>query len=451
MSTTGTQRLSGLPIPAAEARAIAEEGYIFGFALIENYKTMDGFCINPKSPTYSGFNKYLHNRKLFDPDFKLIVTPNNDTFYSTTFADLRAEPLVITTPPSGDRYYVIQLVDLSTDNLAYIGTRETGNAGGDFALVGPNYKGSLPAKRFDRVIVSPSQFVALATRTAVSGTEDTAGAAALQDGIVLTPLSKFLGTPAPKRVPAVDFIPYDEAKAAGIEFFSYLDSALDWYTPRLDEAPLLQRLSRIGVLGNGVNSFDLSRFDQEIQAALLEGIHAGHKKIEERGNNLGERIDGWEYTPPMGNFGTDYLFRAAVAWKFMYTNSQEEALYPIANVDADGKQLDGKSGAYTLRFAKGALPPTDAFWSITLYDAKNRLLVHNDLKRYSIGDRTPGLKPDADGGLTIYIQNASPGADRESNWLPAPQEPFYLIMRAYVPKQEMIDGSYRIPAVQRTK
>ena len=125
-------------ITAAEARAVAEEAYVFGYAMVENYKSIFGFCLYPKSPVYSGFNKYQHNRKLYDPDFTLVVTPNNDTLYSTTFADLRTEPLVISVPPTGDRYFVIQLVDGSSDNLAYIGTRETGRNGGEFVLVGPN-------------------------------------------------------------------------------------------------------------------------------------------------------------------------------------------------------------------------------------------------------------------------------------------------------------------------
>lgn len=433
-----------------EARAIAEEAYIFGFAMVENYKSIYGFCINPKSPVYSGFNKYQHNRKLYDPDFKLVVTPNNDTLYSTTFADLRTEPLVISVPSTGDRYFVIQLVDGSSDNLAYIGTRETGRNGGNFVLVGPNFKGSLPTDRFDRIIVSPSQFVALVTRTAINGAADTAGATAIQDNLRLTPLSQFLGKPAPKPAPAIDFPPFDPAKVDGIEFFTYLDMVLNWHTPRLDDAGILGRLTRIGVLAGGLAEFDAGRFSPEVQAALMEGIRAGRKAIEERGNNLGERVNGWEYTPPMGNFGTDYLFRSAVAWKFMYTNSPEEALYPIANVDAEGRALDGRSN-YVLRFEKGGLPPADAFWSVTMYDGTTRLLVHNVLKRYSIGDRTAGLTFDADGGLTLYLQHSSPGKDRESNWLPAPEGSFYVILRAYAPREEMLSGRYRLPPVKRSQ
>jgi len=445
---TTTQAQPAPLLTPEEARAIALEAYVFGFAMVENYKSIFGFCLYPKSPVYSGFNKYQHNRKLYDPDFTLVVSPNNDTLYSTTFADLRTEPLVISVPPTGDRYFVIQLVDGSSDNLAYIGTRVTGREGGNFVLVGPNFKGTLPTDRFDRVIVSQSQFVALATRTAINGATDTAGATAVQDKLRLTPLSDYLGQPAPEPAPQINFLPWDPAKVEGIGFFAYLDMVLNWHTPRLDEAGLMGRLKRIGVFAGGLDEFDASRFSPEVQSALLAGIKAGREAIEERGNNLGKRINGWEYTPPMGDYGTDYLFRSAVAWKFMYTNSPEEALYPIANVDADGKALDGKSN-YVLRFEKGGLPPADAFWSVTMYDSKTKLLVRNNLNRYSIGDRTAGLKSDADGGLTLYVQHSSPGQARESNWLPAPEGAFYVILRAYCPRKELLSGAYRLPPLKR--
>jgi len=442
--------LARADLTADEAREIGREGYIFGYAMVENYKTMFGFSIFEQSPVYSGFNTYQHNREPYDPDFTLVVTPNNDTLYSTTFADLRTEPLVITVPPTRDRYFSIQLVDFSTDNFAYIGTRETGRDGGVFALVGPNFKGSLKGDDFDRVIVAPSQFVALATRTAINGPEDASGAAEVQDGLRLTPLSDFLGKTEPVPAPAIDFLAFDPKAVETIAFFDYLDMILDWHTPRLDEGGILGKLQRIGVLGGGVDGFEADLFDAEIKAALQEGIDAGRAEIEALGNQLGERINGWEYTPPMGNFGTDYLFRSAVAWKFLYTHSPEEALYPIANVDADGALLDGAS-QYVLRFEPGQLPPVDGFWSLTMYESETRLLVRNEINRYSIGDRTASLELDGDGALEIYIQNESPGPEKEGNWLPAPEGQFYVILRAYVPQAAMLANEYRLPAIQRMK
>lgn len=431
-----------------EARALAEEGYIFAYAIIENYKTMFGMCIYPDSPVYSGFNKYLHARKLYDPDFKLVVTPNNDTLYSTTFADLRTEPIVISVPPTGDRYFSIQLVDMATDNFAYIGTRATGTNGGNYLLVGPHFKGSLSTAKFDRVIVAPSQFIALATRTAVDGQEDIPGAAAVQDGLKITLLSQFLKQPAPKSAPPIDFPAFDQAKAESIEFISYLNRLLEWHVTTPGKAALLQRLGRIGV--RPYRPFDPNKLTPAVRSAMEEGVKAGQAKIEDLGNNLGKRIDGWEYTPPMGNYGTDYPFRSAVAWKFLYTHNPEEALYPIANVDGSGQALNG-SQRYVLHFTKDQIPPVKAFWSITLYDTKTRLLVHNPIKRYSIGDRTKGLKYGKDGSLTLYIQHKSPGKDKESNWLPTSTGAFYLITRAYIPKESMLKGEYRLPPVKRVQ
>jgi hypothetical protein len=151
-----------------------------------------------------------------------------------------------------------------------------------------------------------------------------------------------------------------------------------------------------------------------------------------------------------GEFGQDYLTRSAAAWKYIYINSAVEAMYPTANVDGNGKPLDGKN-RYTLTFPKGALPPVNFFWSVTMYDAKTGFLIHNPIERYSIGDRTAGLKKAADGSLTIHIQHESPGKALESNWLPAPEGPFYMILRTYGPKPALLDGSYKIPAVQMAK
>ena len=179
------------PLTVDHARRLAEEAYVYGFAIVENYKAIFGMCVYQESPQYSGFNNYLHGRKLFDPDYDVVVTPNNDTLYSTTFADLRTEPIVVTVPPTGDRYLVIQLVDMGTDNFAYIGTRATGRDGGNFLLVGPTFKGTLPAERFTRVISCPSQFVALATRTAIDGSQDLDDVIKVQEGMAITPLAPF--------------------------------------------------------------------------------------------------------------------------------------------------------------------------------------------------------------------------------------------------------------------
>lgn len=439
--------MTASPLTPREAHTLAEEAYTYGFAMVENHRTIHGMCVDPASPQYAGFNHYLHGRRLFDPDYTLIVTPNNDTLYSTTFADLRAEPLVITVPPTGDRYFVIQLVDMGTDNFAYIGTRSTGRDGGDFLLVGPTTKGSLDPAPFDRVIVAPSQFVALATRTALDGPDDLPGAAAFQDALQLRPLSAFLGTPAPDPAPAITgpapFLPRDYGTPALLD---RLGAILRWHTVPAHESELLARLARIGI-GPFV-TFDLDAFEPDVRAAIEEGCAEAHRRIEGRGNSLGVWKDGWEDVPAMGHFGSDFLFRSAVAWRFIYTNDREEALYPPTSLDADGEPLVG-SRSYEVRFPAGGLPPVEAFWSITLYDAVTRLMVHNPIERYSIGDRTPGIRFGEDGSLTIHIRSDDPGPDLAPNWLPAPEGAFTLIARAYIPQAPLLDGRYRFPPVVR--
>lgn len=433
-------------ISPERARELAERAYIYGFAIAENYKAMYGMAIAEGSPVYSGFNRYLHGRRLFDADYTTVVNANNDTLYSTAFADLRAEPIVITVPPTGDRYFTIQLVDMGTDNIAYLGRRGTGPDGGTFLLVGPSFAGELPDAGFDRVILAPSEFIALATRTAIDGPEDLPGVIAIQDGLRIQTLGEFVGGEAAPPPPAIDFPPYDPSFYGTTRLFDLLNFLLPFHAPTASDRALLAEVAAIGV--GPYREFSLERFEPEVQTAILEGITAAHARIGERGNALGTVIDGWQEIPPMGTYGDDYLFRSAVAWKFIYTNSPEEALYPIAETDADGEPLTGER-RYVLNFPPGALPPVHAFWSVTLYDSISRLMVHNPIERYAIGDRTPGLRFAEDGSLTILIQHERPAPEEESNWLPSPPGRFYLNARAYIPDESMIRGEYRLPAVQR--
>lgn len=433
------------PLSASEARDLAFEAYTYGFAIVENYRAMFGMCVWRDSPQYSGFNNYLHGRTLFDSSYDTVVNANNDTLYSTTFADLRAEPVVISVPPTGARYFVIQLVDMGTDNFAYIGTRATGPDGGDFVLVGPRYSGALPDVGDAQLLVAPSEFVALATRTAIDGPDDLDNVIAIQEGLAIRPLSTHLGTTAPAATD-IEFPPYSPDLYGSPRLLAYLNFLLQFHTIPTFETGLLRRLGRIGV--GPYLEFDLDTFDDDVREAITEGVTAAHAAIEERGNNLGQVVDGWQDIPPMGRYGDDYLFRSAVAWKFIYTNSPEEALYPIAETDADGDPLSGEH-RYVLRFPPGDLPPVDAFWSITLYDSISRLMVDNPINRYSIGDRTPGLAYEDDGTLNIYIQHEPPDTERRSNWLPAPTGRFYLNARAYIPRPAMLDGTYRLPPVRR--
>jgi hypothetical protein len=359
---------------------------------------------------------------------------------------LSGRPLVVSVPPTGDRYFVIQLVDMGTDNFAYIGTRATERDGGDFLLVGPRFKGPVDADRFTQVIQCPSDFVALATRTAIDGAEDLPGVIALQDQLAVRPQSAFSGLDEPAAVAAIDWPAYSGDVYGSPKLFELLNFLLPFHVPAEYEREVLDRISRIGVGPHRV--FDLDAFDAEVAAAITEGAADAHAAIEARGNSLGTVVEGWQEIPPMGTYGDNYLFRAAVAWKFIYTNSPEEALYPIAETDADGNPLSGEHD-YVIHFDADRLPPVDAFWSITLYDSATRLMIDNPINRYSIGDRTPGLHHHDDGSLTIHLRHHPPQGPDDANWLPAPAGRFYLNTRAYMPRPEFLDGTYRLPPVER--
>lgn len=432
-----------------QAEQAAYDAYVYGYAIVANYRTIEAMCLNEKSPAYSGFNKYLHNRNLFGPEYKAVVSANNDTLYSTTFADLRKEPLVITVPDTTGLYFTIQLIDMGTNNIAYIGTRSTGSVSGRYVLVGPDFQGKIDSDKFDKVYVSDSPFVALATRTAVYDGLDRAHQ--IQNKLQLTPYTDFTGEKLVTRKVTDDRFPITSQNLMvdPNEFFGTLNTLLEWYRPTPEDARLMQSLMHINV--GAFETFHLDSFKTKIQDAIVSGINRAREDINRKSNSLGTDINGWEYMPPMGNYGTNYLYRSAVAKKFIYTNSPEEALYPIANKDVQGKQLSGKE-KYVLHFPKGQTPPVEerGFWSITLYDYKSRLMIENKLNRYSIGSKS-NLSYNKDGSLDIYIQNESLSGKLENNWLPAPQGDFYLINRSYLPSDRFSDGSYTLPGLRIAK
>ena len=284
-------------------------------------------------------------------------------------------------------------------------------------------------------------------RTAVNGEVDLPNTVKIQNEYELIPLSKFTGTPEPARQ-ATDVLPYRHEKAQTLGFFEYLNWLIQYHDFRPVEQALLRRFAAIGIVPG--KTFDLAALNESTRQAMEEGLAAGLKKIQERSNALGRKVNGWDLAPTdVPYFGDDYLFRAAYAYKAIYVNSPEEAYYPIANYDDDGKPLDGAKYSYVLRLTKENLTPAKYFWSVTMYNAKDRMLVGNPINRYSIGDRTPELKYDTDGSLLIYLQYDSPGQEKQSNWLPAPNEPFYVVLRIYGPSESVLKGKWTPPGIKR--
>ncbi|MDM0026489.1 DUF1254 domain-containing protein [Variovorax saccharolyticus] len=431
-----------------EARAIAKEAYVYGFPMEDSYRTMYAFSIAKGNPEYKGpFNSVLNIARVFTPDDKAFVTPNSDTPYTFLGLDLRTEPIVLTLPAiEKKRYYVFQMMDLYTYNFDYLGTRTTGNGGGKFLIAGPRWKGQVP-KGITKVVRSETELVNVIGRTQLFNPADLDKVKKIQAGYKVEPLSAFVGKEAPKALVEPDWIkPLGAAEQrTSLEFFNVLNFLLQFAPAHPSEKELRARFARIGVAPR--KHIDVGALPADIQAAMQDGMADGQKAIDARRAELGGKIDTL--------FGTraymknNYLDRAVGAQVGIGANSREEALYPIYEKDAAGQALDASKARYVLRFAKGQLPPVNAFWSLTMYGLPDQLLVKNDQNRYLINSpMLPDLKTDADGGLTIYIQSESPGKDREANWLPAPQGPFMLTMRYYLPKPELLSGQWKSPVVR---
>ncbi|MDR5740200.1 DUF1254 domain-containing protein [Caballeronia sp. LZ016] len=428
----------------AEVREIAKDAFIYAYPMLFNYKTMYTQAIDPSSKAYlGGFGKLRNYSSPYGPENKEIVTPNNDTPYSWAWLDLRREPWVLTVPKVPDhRYYVFQWVDLYTYNFAYVGSRTTGNDGGSYLLAGPHWNGDTP-KGIDKVFRSETDFIMTLGRTALNGPGDVKNVRAVQQGYRLAPLSSFEQTNPPPMAKKITFPKWDEAKATSVDFVAYLNFLLQFTQPvARSEVALMERFSKIGI-GPG-KPFDVSALSPETRAALEAGVADGKAALAEAEKATTSSMDLFGTREDLKN---DYMKRAVAAAMGIYGNTKEEAVYTGAMFNAEHQPLLGTQ-PYVLRFEKKNLAPAKFFWSITMYDLPGRHLVANRIARYSIGDRSKGLKYGEDGSLNIYVQHDSPGKDKESNWLPAPEGAYNLVMRIYGPDQSVLDGSWKFPVPQ---
>ncbi len=436
-----------------EARAIAREAYIYGYPLVETYKTLHKQAIDQTSPDYKApLNQLGHARTVATPEDKFVVTPNSDTPYSFAWLDLRVEPMVITMPKiAPDRYYSVQLIDLYTHNFGYLGTRAFGNEGGDFLITGPGWRGEKPAG-IRAVIPCETQIMFALFRTQLFNPGDLQNVHQIQDAYQVRSLSVYLGNPAPHAAPAVDWPPLADGMSESIQVFRYLNFLLQFCPTHTSEKEMMERFAKLGI-GAG-KPFDDKGLAPEIRKAIEAGITAVWQEDFEafmKRANAGDVTSG-------DLFGTreylknNYLYRFAGAKLGLYGLSREEALYPPYFVDAQGEKLDGTKHAYLLHFEKGQLPPAGAFWSFTMYDGATQFLVANPLNRYLLNSTMlDSFQYSSDGSLTFYVQKDSPGVDQEANWLPAPDGPFYCIMRLYMPKPEVLNGTWKQPLLQRIR
>jgi hypothetical protein len=438
----------------AEARAIAKEAYIYGYPMVDGYRVQYEFFEDRQSPEFKApWNHIYSAANVFTPADRTIVSPNSDTPYSMAGLDLRTEPMVLTVPViEKERYFSIQLIDLYTFNFDYVGSRATGNDGGSFLIVGPGWKGETP-KGIKKVFRAETELVLAVYRTQLINPGDIDNVRKVQAGYKVQPLSEFLGVSAPKAAPAIDFMKplSPEAQKTSLEFFNELNFILKFCPTDPSEKKLMERFAKLGI-GAG-KTFDASKLSPEMKTAIEQGMAdawAEFADFKAKGFDTGKVTFG-------AMFGTrdylknNYLYRMAAGVIGLYGNSKKEAMYPYYGVDSDKQPLVGTK-RYTMHFAPGQLPPVNAFWSVTMYELPGSFLTPNPLNRYLINSpMLPKLKRDADGGLTLYFQNESPGADKESNWLPAPKGPFQMAMRLYWPKEAALEGKWSAPPLMSVK
>ncbi len=449
MSGCNTSKPSDSGLTAAEARAIAKDAFIYGFPMAANYQTMYKQAVDKKSPDYRGdFNIITNSKSVATPQDKFVVTPNSDTPYSYLWMDLRAEPVVITVPKiEANRYYTAQLVDLYTYNFAYLGTRAYGNEGGSFMIAGPGWNGSTPAG-VKAVIHTETQFAYALLRTQLFNMADLPKVNKIQSGYHAVPLSTFLHQPAPAAPAAVNWMQPADITTPSYAIFPVVNFLFQFCPPNPSEKDLLARFAKLNI-GPG-QTFDFSKFSPEIQQAINDGIKDSNADLDTVMKKINtDQISSGEMFGARDFLKDNYLYRYAGAKLGLYGNSKQDALYFGYFVDANHQPLDASKSSYELHFAKGELPPTKAFWSLTMYDGKTQLLVENPLKRYLLNSTTlKSYKYGADGSLTLYISHANPGAAKEANWLPAPDGPFYGIFRVYLPGDAVLDGSWKKPQMQ---
>lgn len=430
----------------------AAQMYVYGYPLVYCLREVTGFAEGHSSlPVSAPWNTFGHARELLGPETSF-VSPNNDTLYTLAALDLRSGPQVLHVPDTADRYYVLQFVDAWTNNFAYIGRRATGTAERRFLLAGPDDTTEAPEGM--ELVRAPTNVAMIVGRVHINGAADAPAVHALQDQFTLEPLNASPAAPMAKP---------DSAVPEALRWWETFRVALAAFPPPPGDAPLLAIAETLGLTASESPYIDA---DSELADALTAGAKAGQETIEALAKGGTPPGNGWASAMHSFDYNTDYFgvgtidapewriddpvvayaTRAAAARGGLFGNHGYEAAYEIVYVDADGEQLSG-ARRYELRLE--AMPPVDAFWSLTMYSVPKFVLVANAIDRYSVGDRTPGLQFGADGSLTIYLQHEPPGPDQASNWLPTPEGDFRPIMRMYQPRPAIVAGEYALPAIRR--
>jgi hypothetical protein len=441
--------------PPEEAKAIATEAYIYGYPLItmEYTRRVITNVSEPKG-TKAPMGQLIRLRAYPTAAFKDVTAPNADTLYTTAFLDLKKEPYVLSLPDAHDRYYLFPMLDGWTDVFQVPGKRTTGTGPQKYAITGPGWHGTLPEGM--KEYKSPTDIVWLLGRIYCTGTpDDYAAVHKMQDEISLVPLSAYgkpytapagnvdssvdMKTPVRDQVNALDTAAY----------FNLLATLMKENPPAKADAPMVAKMAKLGIAPGKPFAFD--KLDPAVQQALRDVPKQGFEKIMAHFKTAGEDSNGWVFTTKTGLYGTNYLERALITAIGLGANRPQDAVYPTSEVDAEGKPYSG-ANKYVMHFPKGQMPPVNGFWSLTMYNSEY-FFYGNQLNRYTLSARDD-LKKNVDGAVDLYVQHESPGADKESNWLPAPADKFVLMLRLYWPKEtppSILDGTWKIPGVTKAE
>ncbi len=446
-----------------EAQSIATDSYIYFYPLISmDITRKQSTNIEPGKEFAKGPMNMFVNVPAFPPgDLKLVVRVNFDTLYSVAWLDLTKEPLIVSAPDTDGRFYLLPMLDMWTDVFASPGSRTTGTKAGHFVIVPLGWRPDLREKLVEEFklpkdtqrIDAPTPYVWVIGRTKTDGPPDYPAVHKIQAGYKVTPLSEWGKASRPVDVkidPSIDMTTPPKTQAdsmTGEKYFAYAAELMKLHPPHLSDQPILAQMKRIGIEPG--KSFDFANADPVVKKAVQDAPAHAQRLMEWKLPTLARVANHWSMnTDTMGVYGNYYLKRAIVTQQGLGANLPEDAVYPLNLGDEAGRPLDG-ANKYTINFEKGAAPPVNAFWSITLYDADG-FQVPNAMNRFAVSSWMP-FKYNPDGSLSLYFQNESPGKDKEANWLPAPKGAFNLTMRLYGPKSEVLTGQWNPPSVTRTQ
>ena len=435
-----------------EVQRIALQAYLYTYPMVLMDVTRRQMTNSApgKRPGRGPMMQFVHLRTFPKASFREVVRPNFDTLYSLAWVDVSKEPVILSVPAVKDRFYMMPMLDMWTDVFAVVGTYGTGTDAGEYAVCLPEWQGTLP-KGVKRINAPTSMFWILG-RTQTNGPKDYPYIHKIQNQYRLTPLSRYGKTfkPAFRKDPTVDEETpplVQVGKMGGKAYFSYAMALMKRYPPHITDMVMVSRMSRIGLVPE---NFNYDRLSADVRKALDRAARNGYREMRRYIPFLGQDVNGWQMTTKsIGVYGNDYLQRATINLIGLGANPYEQAIYPLNTHDRNGKPpMGGKK--YVMHFTRKDLPPVEAFWSITMYDEEG-FQVANQLNRFALGDRDE-LKFNPDGSLDIYIQHASPGKDKEANWLPSPASgKLGITMRLYAPKQRVLDGQWKPPYIEEVK